>query len=234
MKKIIPIVVLSFVFLTGCGEDSDIGQIIQERQEASFEESVTSWLSDLSAYQAVANVTYISNKNVNEYVINHVATAEGQYFIEVTRPEHVAGSVTVSNSQYIFQAHRGLNYRLDLGNVDENETKERTSLLLTNFAAAFLASDQISITKVEDIATLTVVIDSGNSYINSLSLVVTNDFQPISLTTFDINNNQRIIVEYLEFVSNPNIDTSIFEIESDQAISDDNDQDDDVDDSDEN
>lgn len=214
MKKYITAFIISIAFLSGCGNNNNNG-FIEQHREANFEEKIMSWLSDLYAYQATANITYISNKNINEYVIQHVATASGKYFIEVIEPQHVAGSVTISDSQNIIQVHRGLNHRVELGNASENETKERTSLLLTNFAQFFLSSTDATITQEDGIATLTVGVDSGNAYIDSISLVITDDFVPISLTTLDVNNDQRIIVEYIDFVSNPELDVSIFEISQD-------------------
>ena len=202
------------VFLTACG-GSDLGEIIEERREASFEEKVVTWLTDLQAYQATASVTYVSNKNVNHYDISHTVTRAGSYLIEVIGPERLAGNVTVSNGQHIFQVHRGLGHKFELGTVYERETKERTSLLLTNFADAFLDSPQ-AIDKQPDTGhhVLGVDVDSQHRYIARLVLVIDGAFNPLSLTSYDCDGEARIVVSYSSFVANPEIDVSVFDIQS--------------------
>jgi len=214
------------VFLTACGT---VSETIEEHREASFEEKVVAWLTDLQAYQATASVSYISNKNVNHYEISHTVTRGGSYLIEVTGPERLAGNVSVSNGEHIFQLHRGLGHKFEIGTVYEHESRERTSLLLTNFADAFLdggGEQRIVLLGEAQGANgtenghgngqhvLSVPVESKHRYIASLALVIDADFNPISLTSLDRDGQERIVVSYSSFVLNPEIDVSVFEIDS--------------------
>ncbi|MCL1935374.1 MAG: hypothetical protein FWF57_03230 [Defluviitaleaceae bacterium] len=209
MKNTDFLVLLLFVFFAvGCS-GSNIPDVIDNIQNISFEDKINDMLKNLTSFEAIAEVTYISNKNINQYKINHIATINGYYFIEVIAPEEHSSNVTISNTIAIKQMNKNLNH---IVNLDNNDTKERTSLLFTNFVSFFLENENSTIDVDEEFAILTVNTGSQNPYIQTLRLLIDSDLNPISLITYDINNNERILVHYLEFNYNPNIDMNIFEI----------------------
>lgn len=208
-------VALTAVFLSACAGTTGL---MEAHQEATAEETLITWLTELAAYQATATVTYVSNKNVNHYQISHIATRGGSYLIEVIAPERLAGNVTLSDGEHIFQLHRGLGYKIALGTVDNHETKERTSLLLTNFAEAFLAGEGVVTSIDTGEHQLSVPVSSQHRYIARLQLVMDATLNPISLISYDVHGEQRIVVSYSDFVPNPDIDMSVFNIQQMEEI----------------
>lgn len=204
-------ILISFVlvfFSVGCTSVPDI----QEHTPSLYEE-IIAMLTELETYKAAAQISYISNRNINQYDTLKAVTAEGHYFIEVTAPEHLAGNITISDTTAIHQFNRSLNKSVYLGAQD---TTERTSLLLTNFAYLYLNAAQGQTNAVENdgITILTVPLQSQNPYMATLRLTVgindDKELRPISLITYDINDDQRIVVNYLQFYHNIELDMSIF------------------------
>lgn len=198
MKKMI----FFLVFLVGCAPNIPIIPATKTQYEQIIE-----MFTNLHTYKAIATVSYISNKNINQYSTIQIATIDGNYLIEVTDPQNVAGNVTVSGPTGIYQFNRPLNFSLSIGHSD---TKERTSILFTNFVYKYLNSNNTSINSSEQFTELTVLTNSQNSYMHSISLIIDNNLNPITLITYDINGEQRIVVNYIEFFYNIEVDTNIF------------------------
>ena len=201
--KVIMGILMAF-FLIGCS--------VEEIKELSpihiptAEEKISEMLLELENFTATAVVSYISNKNINQYEISQVATITGSYRIEVITPEKLAGNITLSNGTYIYQ----LNKRLGVTNsLNTSENRERTVLLLTNFIPYI--SSSATITSEDSTTIIHAYISGDNPYLHSQRLTIQNDnLTPISLITYDINDNARIIVEYIEFFYNVSVDDALF------------------------
>ena len=164
-------------------------------------------LTNMESFKANATVSYISNRNINVYETIQIGKSSGHYLIEVVAPENLAGNITASNTIEIYQFNKNLGLTIYLGQA---ETKERTSVLITNFIYYYLNLENVSHTENEDMVEFTVVLNYSNPYIYKQTLIVNAHLKPVSLITYDINGEPRIIVEYGEFFHNIPIDVEIF------------------------
>ena len=213
MKKIIiTLAIMAFTTgLTACSYLPDTSSLQISAPKASHYDTIVEMLQNLHTYKASTTVTYISNKSINTYSTTQVATAEGLYRIDVTGPDHAMGNVTTFDGNNIYQLNKNVNKGLTIG-VASQDTKERTSILFTNFAKLYLSETANTLPPQENEKGhhISLQVEYINSYIHTITLHIDNDLNPISLTTKDINGQERIVVTYQEFFYNIGVDKSIF------------------------
>lgn len=193
------------LFLTGCtlSELKELAPLPLLTQE----EQVLEKLSGLENFKAVVTAEYLSNKNINTYELIQVGTNTGAYYIEVTAPQRLKGSVMLSDNTHIYQLNTLLGEAHHLGT---SERKERSTLLLTNFIA-YLPLAETQILASEDETVVQVFLPTNHVYLHSKRLTLDNDtLTPIRLVTYDINDQPRVIVTYREFFYNISIDERLF------------------------
>lgn len=206
MKKLLfPIFFISLI-LTSCTQHIQNSEDIPQKLPTQYQK-IIDMLQNLTNYKAFANVSYISNKGINNYITTQIATIDGKYFIEVTDPQNVAGNVTVFDGTYIYQFNENLNKKVNLGTYD---TIERTSILFTNFINSYISSGVSNATESNGRTTLTINQTPINSYVYTINLTIDENLTPISLITKDINGNERIVVTYTNFFYNISVDEGIF------------------------
>ena len=188
---------------------------IQERVDVSAYERIHRQLMSMESFAAQATVTYISNNNSHTYETTQHARISGEYRIEVTAPQNVAGNTTVFDGTTISQ----FNPRVD-GRVSQTTTEapERLEILLTSFIRNFVTSQEVSITAAALDEGLTTVLEAtipgDHPYMATQSLWVSNEtYLPIQMKVFDQNGTERIIVIFNSFEYNVNIDDSMFQIQ---------------------
>ena len=188
---------------------------IQERVDISAYERIHRQLMSMESFAAQATVTFISNNNSHTYETTQAARISGEYRIEVTAPQNVAGNTTVFDGTTISQ----FNPRVD-GRVSQTTTEapERLEILLTSFVRNFVTSQEVSVTAAALDEGLTTVLEAtipgDHPYMATQSLWVSNDtYLPMQMKVFDQNGTERIIVIFNSFEYNVNIEDSAFQIQ---------------------
>ena len=210
MKKkfmLLMLICTSVLVFTACAA-------IQERVDATAYERIHRQLMSMESFVAQATVTYISNNSSHTYETTQHARISGEYRIEVTSPQNVAGNTTVFDGTTISQ----FNPRVD-GRVSQTtvEAPERLEILLTSFVRNFVTSQEVSVTAASLEEGLTTVLEAtvpGNHpYMATQSLWVSNDTQlPVQMKIFDQNGTERIIVIFNSFEYNVSIGDEMFQI----------------------
>jgi len=205
--------VLIFVLIfSACGENGlrAPGSV----EEISAFERVQRMLMELENYRAIASVEYRSNKGTNTYETIQHAKISGEYRVEVTAPEHVAGSVTACDTKQIFQFNSRVNGRV---NLMVKETPERSEIFLTSFIKNYLQSEEISVS-VSDMeegvrTVLEATLPGEHQYLSTARLWVDNEtLVPVKLIIFDRDGAERILVTYHIFEKNVNLDEGLFSL----------------------
>ncbi|MCL2236111.1 MAG: hypothetical protein FWB98_06705 [Defluviitaleaceae bacterium] len=171
-------------------------------------------LVNMEGFSAQATVTYISNNNTHVYETTQHALASGQYRIEVTSPDNVAGNTTIFDGQTISQFNPNVG-----GFVTQQaeEVPERVEILLTSFVRNFITSNEVTVTaSATDEALSTVletVIPGEHPYISAARLWVCNDsLNPLRMVIFDQAGAERVIVAYNTFEFNPEMPDDTFQV----------------------
>ncbi|MCL1863626.1 MAG: hypothetical protein FWF78_08675 [Defluviitaleaceae bacterium] len=211
-KKVlqITIVLTLLAVFAACGGSDLRGPT--DTEEISAFERVQKMLMELETFRAIATVEYRSNKGVNTYETIQHARITGEYRVEVTAPEHVAGSVTTSDNKQIFQFNSRVNGSV---NLLVSETQERSEIFLTSFIKNYLQSDEISVS-VSDMeegvrTVLEATVPGDHPYLSTARLWVDNEsLVPVKLVVFDRDGTERIVVTYHVFEKNVSLADALF------------------------
>ncbi|MCL1844728.1 MAG: hypothetical protein FWF77_02380 [Defluviitaleaceae bacterium] len=214
LKKIIfvSVILAIMLFAAGCVGEELRGP--ESADEMSAFERVQRMLMELENFRAIATVEYRSNKGVNAYETVQHARISGEYRIEVTAPEHVAGSVTTHDGAQIFQFNNRVNGSV---NLLVRETPERSEVFLTSFIKNYLQSDQVSVS-VSDMdegvrTVLEASVPGEHPYLSTARLWVDNTtLNPVKLIIFDRDGAERIVVTYHVFERNVELADSLFSL----------------------
>jgi len=203
---------LAFVLLTACRSDGLRGPA--DAAEISANEQIHRMLFEMQTFRAVATVEYRSNRGVNVYETVQHARITGEYRIEVTAPQEVAGSVTASDGQQILQFNQRVNGRVSLM---VQETQERSEIFLTSFILNYKACQDVSVSVADmDEGVRTVLeanIPGNHPYLTTSKLWVDNEtLIPVKLIIFDADGTERIVVTYHIFEYNVVLEDSMFTV----------------------
>ncbi|MCL2397426.1 MAG: hypothetical protein FWC93_05100 [Defluviitaleaceae bacterium] len=211
MKRIIflAVILMGVLALSACAA-------IQERVDANAYERIHRQLLNMESFVAQATVTYISNNNSHTYETTQHARTTGEYRIEVTAPESVAGNTTIFDGTTIFQ----FNPRTD-GRMSQTtqEAPERLEIMLTSFVRNFVRSQDVSISAAamdeSQVTILEAQIPGQHPYMSIQKLWVNNDtLLPVQMIIYDANSTERVIVIFNSFEYNVDIDDSMFRAEA--------------------
>jgi len=197
----------SMITLTACA-------VVQERVDATAYERIHRRLMSLETFSTQATVTYISNNSSHTYETTQHGRISGEYRIEVTSPENVAGNTTIFDGTTIAQFNPRVNGRVS---QTTTEAPERLEILLTSFIRNFVTSTEVSITAANLDEGLTTVMEAtvpgDHPYMATQSLWVNNEtLQPVQMKVFDQNGVERIIVVFNTFEYNVNIEDEMFRV----------------------
>jgi len=206
-------ILMALTLITACGAGGGLRGPADAAEISAFER-IQRMLFELQTYRAIATVEYRSNKGANVYETVQHARITGEYRIEVTAPETVAGSVTASDSQQIRQFNSRVNGRVSLM---VQETPERSEIFLTSFIRNYKQSEEVSVSVADmDEGVRTVLeanIPGGHPYLSMARLWVDNEtMQPVKLVIFDADGAERIIVTYHVFEYNVVLDDGLFTV----------------------
>ena len=181
--------------------------------DVSAYEKIHDALMNMHSFSAEATIKYISNKNTNEYITLQHAKMSGEYRIEVTGPEGVAGNITVFDGTTIYQFNPNVSNQIA---VSVNETPERSEVFLTSFIKNYIASvDSTVMAGNFDDSAATIFeasVPGNHPYMHTQKIWVDNETKkPLQMIVFDANGVERIVVTYSNFEYNPELDGSLFQ-----------------------
>ena len=182
--------------------------------EPTIYQQIHQRLTELQTYRARATVEYISNKGTNTYETIQHGRITGEYRIEVTVPEHVAGNITSSDGQHIYQFSTRVNGRVT---ILARETQERSEIFLTSFVKNWLASQEtsVTVTNMEDgqFTVLEATIPGNHPYLAVQKLWVNNEtLLPAKMIIYDPAGTERVIVTYHSFEYNIELEDALFTV----------------------
>lgn len=210
LKSLLFAAMAALLLFTACaGQRSPV----TEAETSAFEQ-IQQRLIAMENFRAIATVEYHANKGINVYETIQHAKVTGAYRIEVTAPAHVAGSVTASDGQQIFQFNSRVNGRVSL---QVQETPERSEIFLTTFVRNYLQSNEISVNVMDMEQGLRTVLEApvpgSHPYLAFSRLWVDNEtLLPVKLAVFDQDDAVRIVVTYHVFEFNVTLDDGLFSL----------------------
>lgn len=206
------VLALAIAALTGC--QKLIPDKMPQTKEQNAYQKIQTTLLNTTSYQCDATVEYKSNKSSSTYGTRQQSRISGEYRVEVTSPENVAGNVTLSDGKTICQFNPKIAGRIAIGT---KESQERTEILLTTFIKNYLKSQEVSISVANlgqgQCTVLEAVIPGDHPYLSSEKLWVDNEtFKPVKLVVYDPDGGERIIVTYQDFQYNVPLDDNLFTV----------------------
>lgn len=204
LLKCIAFFIVSALLFVGCGNS----------EEVSTMEKIQNQLKNMESYECTGTLTRISNKGQNVYDIKQYYKSTGEYRLELLSPDDVAGNYTVFDGTSIFQHNPRVQGKY-IKNVPQSQM--RNELFLGSFAKNYFQSEDVSIeTASMETGTTTVieaVIPGENKYTATEKLWINDEtIKPVKLVIYDVEGNERYIVEYKDFEYNCDIDDSLFKI----------------------
>lgn len=197
--------VAAMLVLASC-RSSDGGLSVMER--------IQKQLNEMESYRCTAQLTRISNKGENVYDIKQYYKSSGEYRLEMTGPEGVAGNYTVYNGETVCQYNPRVSGRVI---KDVPASQMRNELFLGQFVKNYMNSEEVAVetaaVNLNRCTVLEAVIPGGFQYTATEKLWVDEEtILPVKLVIYDNEGGERYILEYKDFEFNVELDDKLFEI----------------------
>ncbi len=193
--------ILSFGF-SGCKKEEPLPPM----------EAIQKQLLEMEGYSCTATLTRISNKGENIYETIQNVKATGEYKLELISPEAVAGNYTLYDGEKICQ----YNPKLDEAIIkDVPPDQARNELFLNQFIQNYLQSNQLETIEESEneYLILEASIASSDPALQSETLWIDPEtLLPIRLVLYDNNHEERYIIDYNDFIYNPEFSENLFQI----------------------
>ena len=177
-------------------------------------EKIQKQLNEMENYQCSATMERFSNKGNNTYETNQYFKSTGEYRLELTAPETVAGNYTVFDGEKICQ----FNPRVSSKIVKQvPESQQRNELFLGQFLKNYMQSEGVTVEAAaldeSRCTVLEAVIPGGNEYTATEKLWVDNEtLKPVQFIIYDSKGNETYHLSYHTFEYNVELDDSLFQI----------------------
>ena len=209
MKKVICalcIACLSIVF-SSCGN-------AEQQQPLTEREKIQKQLNEMENYQCSATMERFSNKGNDTYETNQYFKATGEYRLELTAPETVAGNYTVFDGKTICQYNPRINGKIK---KDVPENQQRNELFLGQFLKNYMQSEEVSVEAAaldeSHCTVLEAVIPEGNANMATEKLWVDNEtLKHVQFIIYDKEGNETYRLTYHTFEYDAVLDESLFTI----------------------
>lgn len=208
MKKTIILLLvftLAFVF-TGCGST---------KETLTEMEQIQKQLNEMQGYQCNATLKRISNKGETTYDTKQYYKSTGEYRLELTSPDTVAGNYTIFDGKKVLQ----YNPRVQ-GKVvkDVPESQQRNELFLGQFLKNYMQSEGVTVDAMaldeSQCTVLEAVIPGNDPHLSTEKLWIDNaTLKPVQFIIYDQNEKERYILNYTDFEYNPEFDQTLFQID---------------------
>ena len=206
MKKILSLF-LSFTLLftiAACSREEPMTEL----------EAIQKQLAEMEGYTCTATLTRTSHKGEQTYETKQYYKSTGEYRLELTAPEQVAGNYTIFDGARICQ----YNPKLDSSIIkDIPENQHRNELFLGQFIANYMQSEGVSVeTAALDESrciVLEAVIPGNDSALSTEKLWVDREsLLPVRFVIYDTDGKERYRMDYTSFQFDPQFDESLFTI----------------------
>ena len=206
MKKILSIL-LSFSLLFTIAACS-------RREPMTELETIQKQLTEMDGYTCTATLTRNSHKGEQTYETKQYYKSTGEYRLELTAPENVAGNYTIFDGERICQ----YNPRLDssiIRNVPESQ--HRNELFLGQFIANYMQSEGVSVEAAaldeSRCIVLEAVIPGSDNDLSAEKLWVDREsLLPVRFVIYNADGEERYRMDYTSFEFDPQFDDTLFSI----------------------
>lgn len=203
LKYIKVIIVMISLSLCGCS----LGEKINPSE-------IQDQLTNMDGYACLVRISHKHDQQMNTYEARQVYQMDGRYREEVIKPENLAGLTTIFNGENVIQ----YNSKVDQSHISELSHHDfRNQLFLGSFVKNYLQSEDVSIEVQAGEPGLTTmleaVIPGGSAYMAWQRLWIDQKTRhPLQMIVYDQNDEEVVVIEFLEFAYNPRIDESIFTV----------------------
>jgi len=202
-KKILPLFLAIPMIFAGCA-----------KKESTPMEKIQERLGSVKSYECSASLTRISNKGSNTYGTKQYYKNTGQYRLELTSPDDVAGNFTVYDGKIVTQYNPHCQKKI-MRDVPENQA--RNELFLNSFFKNYMNSEDVTVETVSvDESACTVLeakMQGGNRNMESEKLWINNDtLKPVKLVIYDENKKERYVLEYGNFEYDVQLSDDVFTV----------------------
>lgn len=178
-------------------------------------ESIQKHLAEMEGYTCTATLTRTNDRGEQTYETKQYCKSTGEYRLELTAPENVAGNYTVFDGERICQ----YNPRLDSSIIrDIPESQHRNELFLSQFIQNYMQSEGVSVeTAALDESrciVLEAIIPGNDAALASEKLWVDREsLLPVRFVIYDAEGEERYSMDYSSFEFDPQFDDALFTIE---------------------
>lgn len=178
-------------------------------------ESIQKQLAEMEGYTCTATLTRTNERGEQTYETKQYCKSTGEYRLELTAPENVAGNYTVFDGERICQ----YNPRLDSSITrDIPESQHRNELFLSQFIQNYMQSEGVSVeTAALDESrciVLEAIIPGNDASLASEKLWVDREsLLPVRFVIYDAEGEERYSMDYSSFEFDPQFDDALFTIE---------------------
>ena len=178
-------------------------------------ESIQKHLAEMEGYTCTATLTRTNERGEQTYETKQYCKSTGEYRLELTAPENVAGNYTVFDGERICQ----YNPRLDSSIIrDIPESQHRNELFLSQFIQNYMQSEGVSVeTAALDESrciVLEAIIPGNDAALASEKLWVDREsLLPVRFVIYDAEGEERYSMDYSSFEFDPQFDDTLFTIE---------------------
>lgn len=184
------------------------------KETATEMEKIQKQLNEMQGYECSLSMKRISNKGENTYEAKQYYKSTGEYRMDLTAPETVAGNYT------IFDGNRVCQYNPRIAGVivkDVAPSQQRNELFLGQFVKNYMQSEGVSVAAAAmgkaDCTVLEAVIPGNDENLATEKLWVDNEtLKPVQFVLYDKNGEERYVIEYHDFQYDPALDDKLFVI----------------------
>lgn len=207
MKKFFSLF-LSFLFLfsiAACHREEPMTEL----------ESIQKQLAEMKGYTCTATLQRTNESGTQAYETKQYYQSTGEYRLELTAPESVAGNYTIFDGERICQ----YNPKLDSSIIkDVPPSQHRNELFLGQFIANYMQSEGVSVktTALDEsrCIVLEAVIPGKDTALSTEKLWVDREtLLPVRFVIYDADNEESYRMDYTSFAFNPQFDETLFTIE---------------------
>ena len=198
---------LSFVLLfavCACSREKNLTELEEIQQQ----------LAEMESYACTATLIRQTENGEKIYETKQYYKSTGEYRLELTAPETVAGNYTVFDGDRICQYNPRVN---DCIIRDVPESQHRSELFLGQFIRNYMQSEGVSVETASFDSSKCVVLEAvipGNDdglateklWIDRESLL------PVRFVIYDTDDRERYRMDYHEFTFHPQFDADTFRI----------------------
>ena len=178
-------------------------------------EVIQKQLAEMEGYTCTATLPRTNDRGEQTYETKQYCKSTGEYRLELTAPENVAGNYTVFDGERICQ----YNPRLDSSIIrDIPESQHRNELFLSQFIQNYMQSEGVSVeTAALDESrciVLEAIIPGNDAALASEKLWVDREsLLPVRFVIYDAEGEERYSMDYSSFEFDPQFDDALFTIE---------------------